>query len=338
VYKKILILLLIIYADSPYELSAYYNFYSINSGHPVVSDQPGTHGTERNGQSSLDDKELTNLSHRYNLPIPEPYKAFKIDLLIDKYPLPPYLSIDGIYKIDCLYIKGFDYYKMWETNKLNPYGFNGENYFDILEIKLFNKDTISNWHLPLDYTIVTSDFGLRRAIWHYGVDIRVKTGSPVYAVFDGVVRITGYDRRGFGRFILIRHKNGLETLYGHLSKNFIKLGQEIKAGDVIGKGGNSGRSTAPHLHFEIRYSGNSIDPNEIFDFKNDTIVHSNYIVNHSSFAYLEEANKIRYHVIRSGDTLSGLSYRYGVSISKMCSLNGIGRNSILRIGQRVRIN
>ena len=118
----------------------------------------------------------------------------------------------------------------------------------------------------------------------------------------------------------------------------MKLGQVVKAGDVIGNGGNSGRSTAPHLHFELRYSGNAIDPNEIFDFEENGIISSTYVINHKTFAYLEEANKIRYHVIRSGDTLSGLSYRYGVSVSKMGSLNGISRNSILRIGQRVRIN
>jgi hypothetical protein len=274
----------------------------------------------------------------YDFHIPKPYTDFQLDLLLDKDPLPPYISIDGIYKIDCVYIKGFDYYQMWETNKLNPYGFNGEYYEESLEIQLYDEEGLGFWHSPLDQTIVTSDFGLRRAVWHYGVDIRVKTGAPVYAVFDGVVRISGYDRRGFGRFILIRHKNGLETLYGHLSKNFVKLGQKIKAGDVIGKGGNSGRSTAPHLHFEIRYSGDAINPNVLFDFKNNTIIDSKYTINHGSFEYLEEANKIRYHVIRSGDTLSGLSYRYGVSVNKMCSLSGISRNSILRIGQRVRIN
>ena len=108
VYKKILILLLIICAGNSFELSAYNNFHSINSDHPVVSDQPGALETERNGQSSPDDKELTNLSHRYDLPVPEPYKDFKIDLLRDKSPWPPYLSIDGVYKIDCVYIKGFD--------------------------------------------------------------------------------------------------------------------------------------------------------------------------------------------------------------------------------------
>jgi len=338
VFKTFLILLLIICAGIQHNLSAHYNFNLKSS--ILYSESKQSLEDENKGSISSTHKDsgVPSSSDKYDLTIPKPYNNFQLDLLQDIHPLPPYVSIDGIYKIDCVYIKAFDYFQLWETNKLNPYGFNGEYYLDSLKIQLFDQKISRDWHLPLDHNIITSDFGLRRAVWHYGVDIRVKTGNPVYAVFDGIVRITGYDRRGFGHFILIRHKNGLETLYGHLSKRYVKLGQELKAGDVIGKGGNSGRSTAPHLHFEIRYSGNAIDPNEIFDFKNNSILYTDYIIDHTSFAYLEEANKIRYHVIRSGDTLSGLSYRYGVSINKMCLMNGISRNSILRIGQRVRIN
>jgi murein DD-endopeptidase MepM/ murein hydrolase activator NlpD len=307
---------------------------SVSTHQPVKSKRTYTSSRNEFAYNSSSALNSSNIDLLY----PQPYNDFELDLLLKKDPLPPYYSVEGLYKIDCVYISGFDYYKLWETNKLNPYGFNGEHYMNSVELVLFNEEDLGSWHSPLDKTIVTSDFGLRRAVWHYGIDIRVKTGSPVYAAFDGVIRISGYDRRGFGRFIVIRHKNGLETLYAHLSKNLMKLGDEVKAGDIIGKGGNSGRSTAPHLHFELRYSGNAIDPNQIFDFKENKIISSKYIINHNTFAYLEEANKIRYHVIRSGDTLSGLSYRYGVSVSRMCSLNGISRNSILRIGQRVRIN
>jgi len=348
VIKKVLIAFILFCAGNSRELSAQNNRYefdstllanygqpgSINSYQPV---KPKTTYSTSNKLLSDNSPSKVNYSNT-DLLYPQPYTDFRLDLLLEKDPLPPYYSVEGVYKIDCVYINGFDYYKLWETNKLNPYGFNGERYEDSLNIRLFDKEDLGTWHSPLDKTTVTSDFGLRRAAWHYGIDIRVRTGDPVYATFDGVVRISGYDRRGFGRFILIRHKNGLETLYAHLSKNLMKLGQVVKAGDIIGKGGNSGRSTAPHLHFELRYSGNAIDPNEIFNFKENKIISSTYAVNHQTFTYLEEANKIRYHVIRSGDTLSGLSYRYGVSINKMCSLNGIGRNSILRIGQRVRIN
>lgn len=346
--KKVLITLLLFYAANSHELTAQYNRYEFDSAFLANYGQPGSvngYNTALYSDSKLSRKRSTDdispsqpVIKDLELKFPQPYMDFELDLLLERYPLPSYYSINGMYKIDCVYVSSFDYFSLWETNKLNPYGFNGEHFQDSVLITLYNENDTESWHLPLDHTIVTSDFGLRRAVWHYGVDIRVKSGKPVYAAFDGVVRISGYDRRGFGRFILIRHKNGLETLYGHLSQNLVKLGQEVKAGEIIGKGGNSGRSTAPHLHFELRYSGNAIDPNEIFDFRENRIISSSYIVNNKTFAYLEEANKIRYHVIRSGDTLSGLSYRYGVSINKMCSLNGISRNSILKIGQRVRVN
>ena len=337
-FKKGLIAFLTFCVASSFELSAQNVHSLMKTGLLASSDQPGSAAAETMDSPIMDDEPADAQISKYDLLVPEPFKDFQINMLAEKDPLPPYYSVEGIYKIDCVYIDGFDYFKLWETNKLNPYGFNGEQYNDTLKIELFDNKGLGSWYSPLDHTVVTSDFGLRRAVWHYGVDIRVRTGQPVYAVFDGVVRITGYDRWGFGRFVLLRHKNGLETLYGHLSKNFVKLGQEVEAGEVIGQGGNSGRSTAAHLHFEIRYSGNAINPNELFDFKENAIISSKYIVNPASFSYLEEANKIRYHVIRSGDTLSGLSYRYSVSINRMCSLNGISRNSILRIGQRVRIN
>ena len=346
--KRVLIALLLFFAGNSFELSAQNHKYEFDSTFLANYGQPGSVSTYQpvkskrifaSSKNKVKHNSFSSVgSKNTELLYPQPYDDFKLNLLLVKDPLPPYYSVEGLYKIDCVYISGFDYYKLWETNKLNPYGFDGEHYMDSVELVLFNKNDLGSWHSPLDKTIVTSDFGLRRAVWHYGIDIRVKTGNPVYAAFDGVVRISGYDRRGFGRFVVIRHKNGLETLYAHLSKSLIKLGDEVKAGDIIGKGGNSGRSTAPHLHFELRYSGNAIDPNEIFDFRENKIISPTYLINHNTFAYLEEANKIRYHVIRSGDTLSGLSYRYGVSINKMCSINGIRRNSILRIGQRVRIN
>ena len=320
------------------KLSAQDGSYSSGNKLLIISSPTDSKGTDKLKAEQKEDEIVETGLPRNKLPVPELYKDFHINLLSKTKPLPHYYSVDGIYKIDCVYIEEFDYYKLWENNKLNPYGFNGEHFSSSLEVLLYDDERLGSWHMPLDKTIVTSDFGLRRAVWHYGTDMRVKTGQPVYAVFDGVVRISGYDRWGFGRFILLRHKNGLETLYGHLSKNLVRLGQEVKSGEVIGRGGNSGRSTASHLHFEIRYSGNAINPNEIFDFENYTLISSKYTIDQASFAYLEEANKIRYHVIRSGDTLSHLSYRYGVSINKMCQLNGISRNSILRIGQRVRIN
>lgn len=270
----------------------------------------------------------------------EPLKVPAYDLTFtnEKYALPSYLGIDGAYKIDCVWVKSHNYFNIWENNKLNPYGINGEHFSDSIKLTLYNFTDSIFWHAPLDISIITSDFGLRRASWHYGIDLRVKVGTPVYAAFDGITRIIGYERRGFGRFVVIRHANGFESLYAHLSRTNIRLGEEVKAGDIIGTGGNSGRSTAPHLHFEIRYAGNAIDPNMIFDFESNQIRDQYFFVKPQVFTYLEEANKIRYHVIRRGDTLSGIGYRYGVSINKLYYLNNLRRTSILSIGRRIRIN
>lgn len=239
--------------------------------------------------------------------------------------------------IDSVWVTSREYYSVWSTSKVNPYELDGQKFADTVNLPLTFENPDLDWSLPIPNTEVTSPFGLRRWRWHYGDDLRLKTGDSVRVVFDGIVRLARYDRYGYGHYILVRHYNGLETLYGHLSKRMSKPGDVLKAGDVLGLGGSTGRSSGPHLHFEMRYQGNAIHPNEVFDFSNDTIRTQELRITPSTFSYLVEARKIRYHKVRSGDTLSGISYRYGVSINKICRLNGISRNSILRIGQRIRI-
>lgn len=239
--------------------------------------------------------------------------------------------------IDSVWVTLREYYSVWSTTKVNPYKIDGEKFADTLALSLTFDNPSLDWSLPIPNTEVTSPFGLRRWRWHYGDDLRLKIGDSVRVAFDGIVRLARYDRYGYGHYILVRHYNGLETLYGHLSKRLLKPGDVVKAGDVIGLGGNTGRSSGPHLHFELRYEGNAFNPNEVFDFANDTIRTTTMIVTPETFSYLTEARKIRYHRVRSGDTLSHISYRYGVSINKICRLNGIRRSSILRVGQRLRI-
>lgn len=240
-------------------------------------------------------------------------------------------------KIDSVWVTLREYYSVWSSTKVNPYERDGEKFADTLKIPLTFENPDLDWSLPVSKTEVTSPFGLRRWKWHYGDDIRVKVGDSVRVAFDGIVRMARYDRYGYGHYVLIRHYNGLETLYGHLSKRLVQVGDEIKAGEVLGLGGSTGRSTGPHLHFEMRFEGNAFDPKLIFDFENNTILSESIEINPSTFSYLTEARKIRYHRVRSGDTLSHISYRYGISINKICRLNGIRRSSILRVGQRLRI-
>lgn len=113
---------------------------------------------------------------------------------------------------------------------------------------------------------LTSPFGWRRRRMHKGVDLKLYVGDTVRAAFDGKVRIRKYERRGYGYYYVIRHNNGLETVYGHLSKQLVGQDVEVKAGQAIGLGGNTGRSSGSHLHFEMRFMGIALDPAEIIDF------------------------------------------------------------------------
>ena len=124
--------------------------------------------------------------------------------------------------------------------------------------------------MPCDSRLVTSRYGYRAAFRrnHYGTDIKLYVGDTVRAAFAGKVRVVaneGY-RKGYGLYVVIRHDNGLETVYGHLSKQLVVPNQVVKAGQVIALGGNTGKSTGAHLHFETRLLGQSINPELLFDF------------------------------------------------------------------------
>jgi len=239
--------------------------------------------------------------------------------------------------IDSVWLARLDYFSIWSSTKVNPYELDGELFKDTIRLPLIFDNPKLTWSAPIPNMEVTSPFGLRRWRWHYGDDFRLKIGDSVQVSFDGIVRIAHYDRYGYGNYVLVRHYNGLETLYGHLKKRLAKVGDVVKSGDVIGLGGNSGRSTAPHLHYEIRYEGNALQPNKIINFSTGALLSDSLKIEASAFTYLTEARKIRYHRVRSGDTLSHISYRYGVPIIAICRMNRINRSSILRIGQRLRI-
>ena len=241
-------------------------------------------------------------------------------------------------EIDSVWLALDDYYNIWDSRKVNPYDLDGEKFTDTLNISLFDCEHDLGWSMPITNTYVTSPFGLRRSRWHYGSDLKLQIGDTVSSAFDGIVRMAQYDRYGYGYYVLVRHYNGLETLYGHLSKRKVVVGQEVKAGELIGLGGNTGRSTGSHLHFEVRYQGNAIDPTTMLDFDNDSLLFTTFEIDPATFAYITKARKMRWHRIRSGDTLSHVAMWYGVPIRTLCRLNGISRRTILRIGRRLRVN
>ena len=241
-------------------------------------------------------------------------------------------------EIDSIWLSANDYYSIWDSKKVNPYDLDGEKFVDTLRVQLFDSNNDFYWKMPITNTYQTSAFGLRISRWHYGTDLKLNKGDTVRSSFDGIVRMAQYDRYGYGHYVLVRHYNGLETLYGHLSKRKVAVGQEVKAGELIGLGGNTGRSTGSYLHFEVRYQGNAIDPTSIYNFDNDSLLSNLFEINPATFNYLTEARKIRLHRIRSGDTLSHIAMWYGVPIRTLCRLNHISTKSILRVGRKLRVN
>lgn len=189
---------------------------------------------------------------------------------------------------------------------------------------------------------ITSKYGPRRRRMHKGIDLKVLVGDTIRAAFAGKVRIRNFERRGYGNYLVIRHPNGLETIYGHLSKSLVEPNDIVRAGDPIALGGNTGRSTGSHLHFETRFLGQAINPADIIDFENgvphqDTYVFRNLKINgRNSNIYTSSSNQMVYHRVKSGDTLGKIARMYGTSVNELCRLNGLKGTSVLRLGQSIR--
>ena len=268
------------------------------------------------------------------------------------------------------YIKNFKmmeqdstFVKDWVPNSTNPY----RTPLDSLPLRnsICLVDSASSFVCP-NQVKVFSRFGMRRGRRHQGVDLPLKTGTPVVAAFDGRVRASTYNS-GYGNLVIIRHENGLETYYGHLSKREVEVGDWVRAGDEIGLGGSTGRSTGPHLHFETRYQGFAFDPEWIADYetgqlrKNVFVLRRSYLNANSHYTpesideedeiyadqekIVEEEKRIaaeraaiRYYTVRDGDNLSKIAQKQGKSLNAILRLNpGINPDK-LSIGQKIRVN
>lgn len=195
---------------------------------------------------------------------------------------------------------------------------------------------------------ISSHFGPRRRRWHYGVDLAMPTGKEIYSTFDGTVRVAKRNR-SYGNLVVIRHNNGLETYYAHLSKINVHSGQNVKAGDCIGECGNTGRSYGSHLHYEMRYLGSAMNPEMVIDFTGQRLLNDTIHLSREFFrnkktsanggnAVAHKSNGgTKYHTVRSGDTLGRIASRNHTTVKKLCRLNGIKETSVLRLGQKIRV-
>lgn len=213
---------------------------------------------------------------------------------------------------------------------------------------------------------VTSPYGYRRRFRreHKGIDLKLQTGDTVYAAFDGRVRLTNFERRGYGYYVIVRHTNGLETVYGHLSRFLVEPDQDVKAGEPIALGGNTGRSFGSHLHFETRFMGIPINPAAIFDFANQTVHTDTYTFDKNTYkrarnfdpaaneqyaskyrasrpasqsATASSGSRSKNYTVRRGDTLSRIASRNGVTVRQLCKLNGLTTKSKLQPGKKLRL-
>lgn len=223
--------------------------------------------------------------------------------------------------------------------------------------------------MPTPSRVVTSNFGSRWGRQHKGLDIKVYIGDTIRAAFSGKVRVVKYEGGGYGKYIVIRHNNGLETIYGHLSKQLVVEDQTVRAGEPIGLGGNTGRSTGSHLHFETRLCGVALNPALMFDFRNQDVVSDFYVYIKSNYehdsaeatrlrgkvgnggynrdevqgelannsnANFDSSADMRYHKVKSGETLASIAEKRGVTIDTICKLNHITKGKAVRPGQILR--
>lgn len=260
------------------------------------------------------------------------------------YKTPSFQQVSGVYD------------NHWNDSSTNPYGIEQNDLPD--EWAIWLVDSLDQYHCPYQGSVYhRGKFGVRRGRRHQGVDIPLKTGDPVYATFTGKVRVSKY-WGAFGNLVVIRHDNGLETFYAHLSKRNVEVGDWVNAGDVIGLGGSTGRSTGPHLHFETRHNGFAFDPQWLIDFEKGILRHrlfvlkkkyfniySNYEQDFEDEIKNEEDDKkedaereaMRWYTIKSGDTLGRIAINNGTTVNALCKLNGIKSTTTLKIGRKIRV-
>ena len=214
-------------------------------------------------------------------------------------------------------------------------------------IDLVNHGKHQEFFFPTpNYSRLTSRFGPRRRRFHYGVDLAMPTGEPIYASFDGTVRIARFNS-SYGNLVVIRHVNGLKTYYAHMSRIDVHPGQHVTAGQTIGLCGNTGRSHGSHLHYEIRYLGRAINPEFIVDCNTHSLRNEQYKLTAGSFRKVASprgattapkgSGDVKYYKVRNGDTLGRIAQKHGTTVSKLCKINGIKSTTIIRAGQTLRV-
>jgi hypothetical protein len=249
------------------------------------------------------------------------------------------------------FFPAYEIYESWDNNGIHYPKVDFTLKTDTTVILLADGKT--NFYIHPHSGRINSEFGWRRRRFHYGIDIDLEIGDTVKAAFDGMVRVSKF-HKGYGNVIVLRHFNGLETIYAHLALSRVMENQTVKAGEMIGFGGNTGRSTGPHLHFEVRYLGTPFNPRKIIDFENKQLHSDTLFLSRETFNIKGKTGvaryqgsqtsqappvtgKTQYHYVKKGETLGHIAVKYNTSVSTLCRLNGLTSKSLLQIGQKIRV-
>ena len=257
-------------------------------------------------------------------------QAYSQDLIARQAPIDRKLkSVDSLalqkqIRVEQSLYPAFDIYPSWNNETVA--------YKDAIIPESYTFD-LTGFCMPTEHTKITDIFGYRprRRRGHYGLDIKVYVGDTIRAAFDGKVRVVkNQGRRGYGKYLVIRHDNGLETVYGHLSKQLVKEDQLVRAGEAIALGGNTGRSTGSHLHFETRFLGIPLNPALMFDFEKQDIVADTYTFHKDKGnSQKGSSSKGLFYKVKRGDTLSKIARKQGTTVSQLCKLNHLTREGTL---------
>lgn len=246
------------------------------------------------------------------------------------------------------------YTEGWNSRSVNPF-----KDADVPQTATLN---VTGYHSPVPGK-VTSPYGYRARFgrMHKGVDIPLRSNDTVYAAFSGKVRLTNYEPKGYGNYVIMRHGNKLETVYGHLNKILVKRDQYVQAGQPIGLGGSTGRSTGPHLHFETRFMGYAINPEGIINFNNGTVHTDQYVFSKNTYqqarsfgpankevasAQTEQPKQSRYqkasasvatYTVKAGDSLASIAKSYGISTTTLRRLNSMNSADKIHVGQVLKV-
>lgn len=241
------------------------------------------------------------------------------------------------------------YTEGWNSKRVNPF-----RESEVPDSKVID---VTGYCIPVPGK-VNSNYGYRARFgrMHKGVDLHIRSNDTIYAAFDGKVRLTNYEAKGYGYYVILRHPNGLETVYGHLNRFLVKPNQSVKAGQPIALGGSTGRSTGPHLHFETRFMGYAINPNAIFDFANHTTHTDTYTFSKSTYQqarnyspsrnlakserenpYKAATNVRATYTVKRGDTLSAIAKSNGISATTLRRLNNMSSTDKIKVGQVLKL-